>query len=272
MSTKHSGFEMDCALALCGELDEQRFVALNEHAQACGGCATRLEEFVWVTSQLEAARPTRGRRWKAPEGMRERFQVRAAQEGVVFRGCKKISWPRLAVEAGAIALFMIALFSHCGKSDEPAMKPAATEIAEVRGPEVPQNSIANLLSPKWITSASNRHCRGNRGKTMQGVAISLNSPALRIRFPKSANGWDSPLSFDAKSLGLPASSRTRTPVGCTESNAAFSLLDLSGTPQRRVFCYNPRIASLTMLDLKDAAASNVPQYLAAFHLTAPAAR
>lgn len=82
MTAKHRYFEFLCAVAASHELAAAELAELNEHSLECVVCKNRLNEMARINAYLLLSHAFTLRKGRMPQGMRERFIVRAIKDGV----------------------------------------------------------------------------------------------------------------------------------------------------------------------------------------------
>lgn len=81
----HKRFEEWCALAVMGQLAPEAAVALEEHARCCSACKEFLTDAGTLRGYIEPTLLTETvAEVRPPEGMRERFLQRAAEQGLTL--------------------------------------------------------------------------------------------------------------------------------------------------------------------------------------------
>ena len=262
MNAGHRTFEIRCALALSGALDEREFAELDEHVKECGDCRRRLDEAMWMDCQLAMVRERAMGRLRAPKGMMERFAIRAGSEGIPLKQRRHAAIPRVALGALAVAVLSVLPF---------AIKPRDRDLARHAAPVAA--ALAETPGHSALSSGDPSTGRGPgkmRSSHRSGVRRYMRGVGSPFGF-RDAPGDGTAAGFRLAAISsLPANPRPRlafVSVGagssCDGDRPVSSLPDLNpeAAPGRRVFCYNPRIASLTSLDLFHAAATNGPQLL-----------
>ena len=270
MSAEHGKLEMQCALAVSGALDEGEFAALCGHVQACSECRRALEEWMRVGSLLTEGLSSGARISDLPRGAVKRFAARAAEEGVPQkrRAAPRISGLALAnLAAAMVAALLLFPFGKWQWWSRPAESPAGSgRQADVR--DAAAGTLATSSGKDLVGQAlggdgtgliRTRH-RELRRRSGQSRSVEAGAPRQDAAIRTDA-------AFSPRFL-MPRS----TPACESEvAPASWQTASRGETDDRRVFCYNPRIASLTSLDLYHAAASNTPFFradLAGFRLSA----
>lgn len=106
MTANHRYFEILCALAASDELAASELAELNEHSLACFSCKKRLNELARIKGYLLLSHAFTLRKGRMPQGMQERFIVRAIKEGVPLKSPSSATVGALGL---ASALFAILL-------------------------------------------------------------------------------------------------------------------------------------------------------------------
>lgn len=284
MNGDHRRFEVQSALAVSGALDDREFSELARHTQVCAECARRLEEMICAASWLDDARDRRSARHLVPAGMKARFAVRVSSDGERAFPAKKKRASRVAVSGLALACLAALLFTHRVRRADPSHEApaqiAAGDRAPVAAPVLPVRPVPPKHQPTARFSASlSRHSSGPfASSSLRPLIPSPPGPfaAPSFRPPIPASLGASPVTpaafhgFDPGQASRPSFIET-TPISrdfswnvdsppCDDVGPRLLLgsLSQSGPAPRRVFCFNPRVASLTSLDLSHAAASNAP--------------
>jgi hypothetical protein len=297
MKMGHRSFKVDCALAACGLLSEREFAGLSEHMRRCRRCRRALERTMAVSGRLTGGVDSAPVAWPDSYTMLERFAARAASEGIEITVARRARGATAALGAAAMAILccvvvVMAGLSGAGRAPRARME-AANEVAasgvaraESGSAKSLAASVAKSLSAREKVEMRSRR-RGRQGKErpdgqqVQAIAATgLVATGLSVPSVFWADG-----DFEAQSppgvlrswklsaihSPLAAGSMAQTfatddgATGCDGAPARLALrnFDAGRAPARRVFCYNPRIAMLTSLDLSHAGVTNAGMFFRA---------
>jgi len=264
MNQNHEMFEIRCSLAVSGGLSEGEFAELNEHLNDCGECRQRLDEALWVDCQLVMAGGRGVGRLRAPRGMMERFLARAANEGIPVRQRRQAAIPCVALGALAVAILCLAPFAIGVRGRDVLRRDAQADTVAAASAVEGWNFLtaAAVLrgADRRFTKSHSVHRRiGHRSAIRAGASLDFQFPLLDEIAAWLRRDAFSPSTADPRPALVFVSAEAAS--SCDGDRAVLSLPDLKTVvaPGPRVFCYNPRIASLTSLDLFHAAASNGPR-------------
>lgn len=270
MNNLHQAIDVHCALAVSGELDDAAFAALSGHLQECVACRERLAELMWVGSGLIAACERRAMRLRAPAGMRERFVARAVREGVPLKQRRQKVVPYAAAGVLVAAILCAVLVMQRTKPTDAAHESAVvmndTKLLHGSGSVSetdPDGGVSMYQTTPGHQTAARVVTKGRKSTTIRSRRAPLHiADETRDAF---RHGEIATAGNDARLT--PVFVWSAGSSNCEEAGVKPSMpsLNAGGTQERRVFCYNPRMASLTSLDLLHAAASNAPP---AFNLQA----
>ena len=286
MKSEHERFAAASALAVSGALEEREFAEWAHHMAKCTECRVSLEEAICVSAMLSVARPARLR---LPQGMAGRFAARAVAQGVLARETvaaeqrTRAMWLPAALGVAAVACVAMILLAHRGRiADHPRestvavnashrnLAPAPPAEGRVRARLAAHHrSPAPTPSPSIsLTELPSTALLKVQIRAQEGEGVSL-SPA-RFEFGRGTQGAFptaysqlAPLSVFLWSTPVLPSFPWKDNVSSCEDPAAYPLPREwipAAEPPPRVFCYNPRVALLTSLDLSHAASSNAPEF------------
>jgi hypothetical protein len=280
MTSGHHFFEVLCALAISGELDERALAEFGIHARECDVCRQRLMELAFVGSQLSQAREFKSKRIRAPKGMLERFITRAADEGVPLQLRRRALAPHLAFGALAMAILAVAPAALRWKAPAPASAaPSAMPAAGQQSP-TPDRSTSNALHSTVkhqlaifrapASFPARRKAAGAKAETRSSIA-KLHAPlpaSVQAREPYADNPQVMFVSLNpqphvftlwTEKPALPTAfllSDNRSSCDAIAIRRQPWDLNPSAEPGRHIFCYNSGVTSLTSVELFHATASN----------------
>ena len=272
MTMGHRQYEVACALAASGQLSDEEFAEFARHLDRCSDCRGRLAELALVSSGITLVRAAKIPRPGAPKGMLERFIARAAREGIPLRQARQGTYGFHLGGASALAALCLLL----------AMLTWAFALHGGRGTVTLRVSNSEQMLPLCATEAV--------GSVTQDHAASANVLAhpkavrrevavKRVAFAEPRAGADEAWSGAADSSGMLRrgsldASDLRSPTLWSSTpqslrffvpaSSAFEVkgerieelfLESNQAAQggKRVFSYDPKIASLTLLEAFHAA-------------------
>jgi hypothetical protein len=277
MTIDHRHFEINCVLAASGQLADREFVELANHLRGCDVCQNRLIEMAFIGSQLALARKTKVAAPTSSKGLLERFTARAAREGIQLKPTKKTHFVHNLAGASVLALLSALLLAVTLTAAHKTNR--ANSASRTVGPQLlrsvtrAEGMTRPIHSPKTPVNAS-RHSEARRG------LLSYNRIAAR----------QSGIGSKAEETVLPVTTRPFEQHGDGEYTLGSTLLSPSRPPSvevgissgslfnpdagriedlflkgnqatlfaKRVFSYDPRVASLTLVDSFRMAASTLP--------------
>jgi hypothetical protein len=83
---EHKQFEIMCALAVVGQVNDADLGDLKLHIAGCAACQSRISDFAQISAQALPLSGERYRNHRYPKGMTARFVERARASGVPLRG------------------------------------------------------------------------------------------------------------------------------------------------------------------------------------------
>src|SRR5579864_8475094 len=89
--SQHEQFEVMCAQAVTGQMDDAELDELNHHLEDCADCKDRISDFAQISAQ---ALPLYGENYgqrRSPKQLTARFVLRARAEGIPLSDPKP-SW------------------------------------------------------------------------------------------------------------------------------------------------------------------------------------
>jgi hypothetical protein len=289
MTISHLQFEIDCALAASGQLGDQEFAEFTNHLHGCGLCQNRLGEMALVGSQLALARRSSVAIPANSKDRLERFTARAAREGIQLRPPKKSAPMQHLAGVSSLALLSALLVTVTWTAVHNTSR--ANSTSRTAGPElsraVPgaEETTRPIHAPETPVKAS-RHSAGvNKFRSYKIETKQLGSgvkeevlPAMSRTF--ELHGDDD---YTPGSALLPLSRRPSFQVNVSfgpsfnPDTEKVEDLFLKGNWAtvfgKRVFSYDPRVASLTLLESFHMAASTMPREfssdVAAFRFALP---
>lgn len=265
MNTDHRFFEMQCALAVVGELDERASAELMNHAAECAECRHRLAEMASVVgklSNLHCCAVPGG----MPREMMERFRARAIREGIPLRRQGSPSL-RFVCAAFAMAVLCVVLFGvkSVEQSGSRATAEQATHETAIASPQ-PIVRTATRAQPRRRPEPPTRSLVNAQRVDMPSEGGRFTTSVAHFN-PAVPGNWNRAIGAEApetetKPATLRWSIQLDPDAGCDvrASHAQLEVLRFKPSEDRRVFCYNPQIdslAALTPLDLHHAAESNL---------------
>ena len=277
MTIDHRHFEINCVLAASGQLADREFVELMNHLRGCDVCQNRLIEMAFIGSQLALVRKTKVAASTSSKGLLERFTERAAIEGIQLKPTKKTRFVHSLAGASALALLSALLLAVTLTAAHKTNR--ANSASRTVGPQLlrsvtrAEGMTRPIHSPKAPAKAS-RHSEARRGllsyNRIEARQSGIGSKAEETVLPVTTRTFEQhgdgeytlgstlllpsrPPSFE---VGISSGSLFNPDAGRIED------LFLKGNQAtlfgKRVFSYDPRVASLTLVDSFRMAASTLP--------------
>jgi hypothetical protein len=277
MTIDHRHFEINCVLAASGQLADQEFVELMNHLRGCDVCQNRLVEMAFIGSQLELARKTKVAAPTSSKGLLERFTARAASEGIQLKPTKKTHFVHSLAGASALALLSTLLLAvsltaaHKTNWANSASRTAGPQL--LRSVTRADGMTRPIHSPTSPVKSS-RHSEPTRGllsyNRIQARQSGIGSKAEQTVLPVTTRPYEQhgDGEYTLVSILLSPSGPPSSDVGISSGSLfnpdAGRIEDLfqkgnQATPfGKRVFSYDPRVASLTLIDSFRMVASTLP--------------
>jgi hypothetical protein len=277
MTIDHRHFEINCVLAAGGQLADREFVELMNHLRGCDACQNRLIEMAFIGSQLALARKTKVAAPTNSNGLLERFTARAAREGIQLkpttktRFVHKLAGASALVLASALLLAVTLTAAHKTNWANSASRTVGPQL--LRSETRAEGTTRPIHSPKTPVKAS-RHSEARRGlltyNRIEARQSGIGSKAEETVLPVTTRPFEQhgdgeyTLGSTLLSPSRPPSFETGLSTGSLFNPDAGRIEDrfLKGnqaTPfGKRVFSYDPRVASLTLVDSFRMAASTLP--------------
>jgi hypothetical protein len=277
MTIDHRHFEINCVLAASGQLADREFVELTNHLRGCDVCQNRLIEMAFIGSQLALARKPKVAAPTSSKGLLERFAARAASEGIQLKPTKKTHFVHNLAGAAILALLSVLLLAvsmtaahktNWAKSAPPTVSPQITRSASgadrmtrpIRSPKAPANATRHSEAKRGLPSY---HRIEVRQPGIESRAETTILPETTGRFEQHRDAEftlgstllssSRPSSFE---VGISSGSRFNPDAGRIE--ALFLNGNHAALFEKRVFSYDPRVASLNLVDSLRMSASTLP--------------
>ena len=277
MTVEHRHFEVNCVLAASGQLADREFVELMNHVRGCDICQNRLIEMALIGIQLALSRKTKVAAPANSKSLLERFTARAASEGIQLKPTKKTHFVHHLAGASALALLSVLLL-------------AVTLTAAHKTNW--SNSASRTVSPQLLRSVTRAEGMSRPIHTPQAPVEAPRHSAAKRKFLSynRTEAIQSAIGSRAEESVLPGATRPFEQHGDGEYTSGSILLSPSRPPSfeagissgslfnpdagrikdlflkgnqvtqfgKRVFSYDPRVASLTLVDSFRKVASTLP--------------
>jgi hypothetical protein len=277
MTIEHRHFEVNCVLAASGQLADREFVELMNHVRGCDICQNRLIEMALIGSQLALSRKTKVAAPANSKSLLERFTARAASEGIQLKPTKKTHFVHHLAGTSALALLFVLLL-------------AVTLTAAHKTNW--SNSASRTVSPQLLRSVTRAEGMSRPIHTPQAPVEAPRHSAAKRKFLSynRTEAIQSAIGSRAEESVLPGATRPFEQHGDGEYTSGSILLSPSRPPSfeagissgslfnpdagrikdlflkgnqvtqfgKRVFSYDPRVASLTLVDSFRKVASTLP--------------
>jgi hypothetical protein len=137
--SEHEHFEELCALIVSGLASEVEYRELETHLLSCEECRARVADFTQLGAGILSAKSRRGKVYRPPLGMTDRFVERAIAEGIPLRKLIRVvpAWAsrRPLVLSGAFAvavLFVLAVATSSLWKTSPFGRPAQSKAVAIK--------------------------------------------------------------------------------------------------------------------------------------------
>jgi hypothetical protein len=288
MTISHRQFEIDCALAASGQLADREFAEFTNHLHGCDLCQNRLCEMALVGGQLALARKSRVTVPANSKGMLERFIARASREGIQLKPRKKC--PPMQHLAGVSALALVSALLVAVTWTAVHNASWANSASRTVGPElwrsVPtgEETARPIHAPKAPvrvtrhSAATNKFPSYHKIETMplsgEVLAAEKVLPETLRAFEQYGNGdhtsGSAPLLLSMPPLfQVTVSYRSSFNPDAKRIEDLFLKGNKATVFGKRAFSYDPRVASLTLLESFHMTASTIPS---GFSVDVPAFR
>jgi hypothetical protein len=267
MRIGHRHYEVASALAASGQLTDEEFADFAQHLSGCSECQGRIEELIVVGSQISLVGASRTEDRRVPKGMMMRFVERAAREGLPLKHLRRVQsgYSRAGVLALASLCLVLACVNwafkpHENKGTQEARADSAQSKRFVGRPEEEAES-------RRVPVMAVRHPRHARAVRYKTACNPVPSPDLffNVDLVKSVPlgspvvpQWTSDSTGTLRSISLwtsgPQQPRIFVPSRSTFEPSRGRIEDLflrtdqSSHFGKRDVSYNPKIASLTLLE------------------------
>src|ERR1700721_371607 len=277
MTIEHRHVEVNCVLAASEQLADREFVELMNHVRGCDVCQNRLIEMALIGIQLALSRKTKVAAPANSKSLLERFTARAASEGIQLKTTKKTHFVHHLAGASALALLSVLLL-------------AVTLTAAHKTNW--SNSASRTVSPQLLRSVTRAEGMSRPIHTPQAPVEAPRHSAAKRKFLSynRTEAIQSAIGSRAEESVLPGATRPFEQHGDGEYTSGSILLSPSRPPSfeagissgslfnpdagrikdlflkgnqvtqfgKRVFSYDPRVASLTLVDSFRKVASTLP--------------